>query len=183
MSCPEFDLKGYALRELPQAEARAVEEHAKACAACREELERLSVTLTALRAVPEEEMPRRIAFVSDKVFEPRWWQVWLNSGPRMAFVSSALLAAAILVHGIDRRPAPAAVPVVDTAAIEHRLRQALAESEARQAAKIQAAVAEAQKRFEYERQIDRVQVEEAFNVLRKQMTRWYVASAELGGGR
>ena len=78
MSCPEFDLKGYILKELPRDEARATEAHAAGCEACREELDRLSLTFTALRSMPEEEMPRRIAFVSDKVFEPKWWQAWLN---------------------------------------------------------------------------------------------------------
>ena len=35
---------------------------------------RCGVTLDALSTLREEEIPRRIAFVSDKVFEPRWWQ-------------------------------------------------------------------------------------------------------------
>ena len=196
MSCSEFDLKGYILKELPRAEARATELHAAGCGACREELDRLSLTFTALRAVPEEEMPRRIAFVSDKVFEPKWWQAWLNSGPRMAFVSSVVLAAAILAHGVIRPVEVAGpAPALDTAVIEARVnrevalrldpavKQAVTESEARQAEKIQAVVAAAEKRFEFERQADRVQVEEAFNVVRKQMTRWYMASAEVGGAR
>ncbi|MCX6638158.1 MAG: hypothetical protein NT090_24140 [Acidobacteria bacterium] len=196
MSCSEFDLKGYILKELPRDEARATELHAAGCGACREELNRLSLTFTALRAVPEEEMPRRIAFVSDKVFEPKWWQAWLNSGPRMAFVSSVVLAAAILAHGVIRPVEVAGPgPALDTAVIEARVnqevarrldqavKQAVTESEARQAEKIQAVVAAAEKRFEFERQADRVQVEEAFNVVRKQMTRWYMASAEVGGAR
>lgn len=184
MSCSEHDLKGYILKELPPAEAGATQLHLAGCDACREELERLSLTIKALDAVPEEEMPRRIAFVSDKVFEPKWWQVWLNSGPRMAFVASAMLAAAILMHGVTR-PAPVAgpAPVVDTAAIEARVKQAVADSEARQAEKIQAAVAAVEKRYQFERQADRVQVEEAFNVMRKQMNRWYLASADVGGAR
>jgi hypothetical protein len=197
MSCPEFDLKGYILKELPRDEARATELHAAGCGACREELERLSLTFTALRAVPEEEMPRRIAFVSDKVFEPKWWQAWLNSGPRMALVSSLVLAVAILAHGVIR-PVPVAgpaAPALDTAVIEARVnrevalrldpavKQAAGEIEARQAEKIQAAVAAAEKRFDFERSVDRVQVEEAFNVMRKQMNRWYMASAEMGGAR
>jgi hypothetical protein len=196
MNCSEFDLKGYILKELPGAEARATEVHAAGCGSCREELNRLSLTLTALRAVPEEEMPRRIAFVSDKVFEPKWWQAWLNSGPRMAFVSSLVLAMAILAHGVIRPVEVAGpAPALDTAVIEARVdrevarrldqavKQAVTESEARQAEKLQAVVAAAEKRFEFERQADRVQVEEAFNVVRKQMTRWYMASAEVGGAR
>ncbi len=196
MSCPEFDLKGYILKELPRDEARATELHAAGCDACREEIERLSLTFAALRAVPEEEMPRRIAFVSDKVFEPKRWQAWLNSGPRMAFVSSLVLAVAILSHGV-MRPVQVAgpAPALDTAVIEarvdrevalrldHAVKQVVAESEARQAAKIQAVVAAAEKRLEFERQIDRVQVDETFDVVRKQMTRWYMASAEVGGAQ
>lgn len=172
------------MKELTQAEACATETHLAGCEACREELDRLSLTVAALGAVPEEEMPRRIAFVSDKVFEPRWWQVWLNSGPRMGLVSSAMLAAAILVHGVNR-PAPVVgpAPVVDTAAIEARFQRALTETEARQVTKLQAALAAAEKRYEFDRQADRLQVEEAFNVMRKQMNRWYTASAEMGGAR
>ncbi len=184
MSCPDYDLKGYVLRDLTQAEACATELHVAGCEVCREEVERLRLTLTALSALPDEEVPRRIAFVSDKVFEPKWWQVWLNSGPRMAFVSSAMLTVAIFTHGITR-PAQVAVPAatVDTAAIEMRLKQAVDEAEARQAAKFQATLAAAEKRYDFEREADRVQVEEAFNVMRKQMNRWYLASAEVGGGR
>ena len=191
MSCPEFDLKGYILKELPQAEASATQVHAAGCAECREELERLSVTMTALRAVPEEEMPRRIAFVSDRVFEPKWWQVWLNSGPRMAFVSSVILALAIFAHGVSRPiqvagPAPVIEARVNEELanrLDEAVKKAVTEIEARQAEKIQAAVTAAEKRFDFERQADRVQVEEAFNVMRKQMSHWYVASADLGGAR
>jgi anti-sigma factor RsiW len=184
MNCPEIDLKGYILKETTQAEACATELHLAGCEACREELDRLSLTVAALRAAPEEEMPRRIAFVSDKVFEPRWWQAWLNSGPRMAFVSSLVLAVAILTHGA-RQPVPVAgtAPTFDTAVIEARVKQAVKESEARQAEQIRTAVAAAEKRFEFDRSVDRVQMEEAFNVMRKQMNRWYMASAELGGAR
>jgi hypothetical protein len=38
---------------------------------CQDELAGLRVTLDAM-ATLREELPRRIAFVSDKVFEPRW---------------------------------------------------------------------------------------------------------------
>ena len=39
---------------------------------------RVRLTLDALSTLREEEVPRRIAFVSDKVFEPRWWQTVLS---------------------------------------------------------------------------------------------------------
>ena len=56
----------------------------------REELELLQATRTALQALPQEEAPRRIAFVSDKIFEPRWWQRIWQSGPAMGFASSRM---------------------------------------------------------------------------------------------
>ena len=52
----------------------------------------------------EEELPRRIAFVSDKVFEPRWYaKLFL----RPSFAAAAVIAAAILVHAFVR---PASAP-------------------------------------------------------------------------
>jgi hypothetical protein len=62
----------------------------------REEVERLRLTHRALLSVPDEEVPRRIAFVSDKVFEPsrarRIWQGFWQGAPRLAFGMAAMLA-------------------------------------------------------------------------------------------
>jgi hypothetical protein len=70
----------------------------------------------------DEELPRRIAFVSDKVFEPRWWQRLTQSFLRPSFAAASIIAAAILVHAFVRPPVPASSPVaVDTAAIEARV--------------------------------------------------------------
>ena len=44
MSCSSIDLKAYFLGELPAANEAPVEDHVRACAACREELERLDLT-------------------------------------------------------------------------------------------------------------------------------------------
>src|SRR5205814_3061629 len=62
--------------------------------ACREELAELRLTLDTLSTLREEEIPRRIAFVSDKVFEPRWWQRFFTPG----FAGACVIAVAILVH-------------------------------------------------------------------------------------
>jgi hypothetical protein len=48
-----------------------------------------------MSTLPQEEVPRRIAFVSDKVFEPRWWQRMFSP----TFASACVIAAAILGHG------------------------------------------------------------------------------------
>ena len=42
-------------------------------------------------SLPDEEIPQRIAFVSDRVFEPSWWQTVWRSGPAMGFASAVLL--------------------------------------------------------------------------------------------
>jgi hypothetical protein len=120
MSCSHEckpDWKAYLLGELGPEDRREHEECAVACPACREELATLRVTLDALTTLREEEIPRRIAFVSDKVFEPRWWQSFL----RPSFAAGAVIAAAILVHAFVRPPAALLQPRMDTAAIEARI--------------------------------------------------------------
>src|SRR6059036_2369027 len=116
MSCSPFDLRDYFFGELAPAERSATETHLTACLACREELEKLSdLKSVLLSASADEEPPRRIGFVSDKVFEPRWWQRLWASGPQLGFAGAALLAAAILVHAVLVRPvasAQAPPPVV-----------------------------------------------------------------------
>ena len=99
MSCnsPESrpDWKAYVLRELGQDAHRQAEAHLATCSTCHEEVATLRLTLDTLSTLREEEMPRRIAFVSDKVFEPRWWQRVFNP----TFAAGVLVAAAILIHG------------------------------------------------------------------------------------
>jgi len=153
-----------------------------------EDAERLAATLTALRSLPDEEIPRRIAFVSDKVFTPKWWQRF----PAWGFASAALLAGAIVAHGYVQRPAvvPPAAPVaqVDTSEIERkfierkfeaRLESRLKEVSAEHDAKLRAAVAATERRLEFEHRAQMLTIEENFNLMRKQMNRMIVATAEL----
>ena len=94
------DWKAYVLRELGQDAQRQAEAHLATCSNCHEEVATLRLTLDTLSTLREEEMPRRIAFVSDKVFEPRWWQRALNQTVRSpTFAAGVLVAAAILIHG------------------------------------------------------------------------------------
>lgn len=90
------DWKAYALGELGSADQRQAETHAESCTACREELAMLRLTLDSLSTLREEEVPRRIAFVSDPVFEPKWWQRLLRTP---AFAAASVLAVAIVAHG------------------------------------------------------------------------------------
>ncbi|MGA9625323.1 MAG: zf-HC2 domain-containing protein [Bryobacteraceae bacterium] len=104
MSCSPFDLRDYFLKELPDSERRQVEAHVRNCQPCLEELDRLRLTEAALFALREEEIPRRIGFVSDQVFEPspwrRWWAGLWGSTARLAFASAAMLSVAILVAAL-----------------------------------------------------------------------------------
>jgi anti-sigma factor RsiW len=120
MKCSSNELKDYFFGELPTGERAAVETHVASCAACRDELTALNATRSVLLSVPDEEPPRRIAFVSDKVFEPRWWHKLWASGPRLGFAAAAMLAAAIVIHAFAvPRPVPiAAAAEVPRAAIE-----------------------------------------------------------------
>ncbi len=111
MSCSPFDLRDYFLQELADPQQRQVEAHVKTCPPCREELDRLRITEAALFSLRDEEIPQRIAFVSDKIFEPspwrRWWAAFWGSTARLGFASAAMLSAAIVVFAF--RPAPAPV--------------------------------------------------------------------------
>jgi anti-sigma factor RsiW len=188
MSCSPFDLKDFFFGELNELQSAEMSVHLETCTGCREELERLRLTQAALRSLPEEDPPRRIAFVSDRVFEPRWWQVLWNSAPRLGFASASLLAAAILVHAFVVRPLPQAPAAVDTRAIEARVdaavagridtavQAAVARSESLQAQKATQLVEAARRDLEFERRADRVQIEEILKVVEKKFANFEVAS-------
>ena len=94
MTCPDFDWKSYVLDEVPAPDRRQMEQRLAGCAPCREEVEGLRLTVTALRRLPVREIPKRISFVSDPVFEPSLWQRFWGSASRLGFASAALLAGA-----------------------------------------------------------------------------------------
>ena len=112
------DWKAYLLRELNPEVSRQAETHLAACSICHEEVATLRLTLDTLSTLREEEVPRRIAFVSDKVFEPRWWQRVFSP----TFAAGALVAAAILVHGAVR-PGQAQVEAAVNTAVNNAVSQ------------------------------------------------------------
>ena len=149
MSCSPFDLKEYFLRELPSPQRVQVEAHVNNCLTYREELERLQLTEAALFSLRDEEIPQRIAFVSDQIFEPspvrRWFSGFWGSTARLGFASAAMLSASIFYFAATR-PAPApdrtAVPTMAAVTptqqeiqqqIQQAVAQAVAEVETRQA--------------------------------------------------
>src|SRR5258708_37530202 len=118
MNCSSVDLKAYALGEAGENPGAAT--HIESCESCHEEMERLRVTHAALLTLKEEEIPQRIAFVSDKIFEPRWRQRIWRSAPAMGFASAALLAAATLVHAYTPPMTHVQPAAIDGAQVEQR---------------------------------------------------------------
>jgi len=126
VSCGNYDWKAYALGELGRADREEAEAHANSCADCRQELAGLRLTLDALSTLREEEAPRRIAFVSDKVFETRWWQrIWSPT-----FAGACVIALAVLVHAFVE-------PVRVDRKVDEAVAKAVLQIEARYAAQNQ----------------------------------------------
>jgi len=192
MSCSSIDLKAFSLGEISDEERRTVEDHLAGCAACREELERLRLTESALLSVADEEIPQGIAFVSDKVFEPSWWQRVWQAGPALGFAGAAVLAVAIVVHAVV--PSGVEAPSVDTAAIEAMVERevasrveaavdtAVAASEARQAEETERLLTQVHADFAMEQEAYRVAIEEAYEVMRKRENVFTMAGVWEQGG-
>jgi hypothetical protein len=194
MSCPPFDLRDYYFKDLAENERRLTEVHVKTCAHCREELERLRGTETALLTLPDEEIPQRIGFVSDAVFQPsafrRGWDALWGSAARLGFVSAAMLSAALVVFSLTR-PAPQAaaqVPAATRVGLETEVSQrvndavakAVAASEARQARQTQELLAASEKHHELETQAMMVRVQEYLEVEKKHLNTLILASNGAG---
>ena len=193
MSCSPFDLRDYFLKELPEAGRRQVDQHLKGCRGCREELDRLHLTEAALLTLRDEEIPQRIAFVSDKVFEPsparRWWTALWSSGPRLGFASAGLLSAALIFSAL-MRPAPVSMPApvqsasqtssISPQELDRRIADAVskatAEIEARQAQKTAAIVAALEKRHEIDRNGLMLAMENNLQYLQKRLSRYVIAA-------
>ena len=181
MNCSSVDLKAHFLGETARAEKNSVEDHLRACQNCREELDRLKLTDATLRTLVDEEPPQRIAFVSDKVFEPRWYQTIWRSGPAMGFASAALLAAAIVAHGFSvNGPArQVATPTVNTAQIEQRIKREVNNRLDAVVAKQRQQTVEmldaAEKRFEAKRQTDLAVVQQVAQYYQKKTAQLMVA--------
>lgn len=201
MSCPEFDWKAYTLGEADAAARRAMEEHLLTCGACREEVRSLQVTVSALKRVPAQEPPRRIAFVSDPVFEPGWWHRFLHSGPRLAFASAAMLSLAIVAHALVMRPAPAPVATLTPAEVEERvaaelnrrlpeavrqtvrveLQPALADLRGRIDEMERTRLAGIERKVEQQRMADLRNLESAFSLIEKRLNTMVTSNARYGG--
>src|SRR5580700_6045473 len=122
MGCDHYDWKSYALGEMDLPGRREAEAHAAACQNCREELATLRLTLDAMSTLREEEIPRRIAFVSDQIFEPTWYKRAFRSVWSPNFAAACVIAGAILIHAFAR---PAADPAAINSQIESAVNKAV----------------------------------------------------------
>lgn len=195
MSC-NYDLKQYALGEAAPDDARRIEAHAATCPSCRDELSRLQLTRMSLLTLRDEELPRRIAFVSDKVFEPRWYVRLWNSAPQLGFVAAALLACAILIHAFAGPPPPPPVTAtaVDTRALEQRLQaeveariqtavtKAVAQAEDRQHLRTVELLQASERRHEFDRRATLAALAEQTRILERQVSNMYVATNNMKAG-
>jgi hypothetical protein len=146
----------------------------------------------------EEEIPQRIAFVSDRVSAPsslqaRLWQAFL----RPSFAAAALVAVAILAHGFMVRPAASAgsaavnataMQAAVTAQIEKEVSarvdaavsKAVADTEQREEKKTAELLADAEKRFGEQRREDFATAAANFDMLRKQVVQMYAVNTGAG---
>ncbi len=192
MSCSPQDLRDYFFNELLESDRRSVDIHLRSCQNCREEVERLRATEAALLAARDEEPPQRIAFISDKVFEPsalrRWWRDFWGSAARLGFASAAMLSAAIVFAALTR-PAPLAPPSPPraelarleaefSARLQQAVKAAVSESEARQAARTDQVLAAAERRYRLEREAILLAASEDHELMRKRYGRMVLASME-----
>jgi anti-sigma factor RsiW len=178
MNCAPFDLKDYFFGEMSDADRGVMLAHVKTCIACNEELERLRMTEATLLTLRDEEIPQRIAFVSDRVYEPsalrRWWNAFWASGPRVVFASAAMLSVAVLARPLTQQAA--APQSVDTASIEkqvaERVEKAVAASELEQAQQTRQLIADAVARSEQTQRVRMEQLASSVSIWEKTADYW-----------
>jgi anti-sigma-K factor RskA len=198
MSPDSEKLHDYLLGELPAAEREAMAARLRTDATLQEEARELESTLLALRSVPDEEPPRRIAFIADQPAAPRWYERWLASAPRLAFASAAMMSVAMLGHGWLVRTAPVQ-PVSTLQAVQGLseedvdLRIAKAVNSARRdweqsageklraesALQVKSEVERVEKRLDSEYRFQLASLEENARIMQKQFNRIYVQTAGL----
>lgn len=188
-------LRDYAFDEqFPREERLGMEQHLAACADCALALDQLRLTTAALRTLPEREIPQRIAFVSDRVFEPSWFRRFWNAG----FASACVLAAALVLSAwhlaavyrpSETHPAVQAASVsqaqVSQAQIDAAVANAVAQVRKEDAQMIQTAVQNSERKHEAEYRNQMAAIGENFMVLQKRLSVSYagLASNDAGVGQ
>jgi anti-sigma factor RsiW len=187
-------VRDYAFDELPASERREMEQHLAACSECVAELDGLRLTTAALRSLPDREIPQRIAFISDKVFEPSPVARFFRSfaSPWAGFASTAVMAAVLLFTALHRPPE--ARTVIQTASgadvskqIDDAVAKAVAQVRTQDAASaaqvIKAALDAAELKHQQEHRMLVAAMEQNLEYMQKRMgTLTTLASVETTGG-
>jgi anti-sigma factor RsiW len=186
-------LRDYAFDELPAAARTEMERHIRGCEECALELDRLRMTTAALRVIPDQEIPQRIAFVSDKVFEPNWFMRFWNSGAKLGFASACVLAAALVasawhVAGVKQEPAQSRTIIQTTSVPRQQIDEAVAKAVAQvrqeDAQMIQAALQASEVRHDKEFRNQMVAMQETLEVQKKKYNRMYASlGSDSGAGQ
>jgi anti-sigma factor RsiW len=183
MTCDRIEqLRDYAMGEFGPDACTGMERHLAGCADCAAELRALQLTTAALRSLPEREIPQRIAFVSDKVFEPsgaaRWFAGFWNSAARLGFASACVLSAALLVAVYHRAPAVNAPVAIQAGITKADVDQEIQEAVTRAVAQVKAEdrrdtaeiVAASDQKHEQDRRALLVAMQENLTYLEKRMS-------------
>jgi Putative zinc-finger len=187
---PVEALRDYAFGELPAARQPELEEHLGVCGECTLELDRLRLTTAALRTLPDQEIPQRIAFVSDKVFEPspvsRFFGGFWNSASRLGFASVCVLGGALIVSAYHR---PVEVRTVIQAGnvqtantdVSKQVNDAVAKAVAQVKIENAREIEAVGHKYEQEYQARMSTVAENFELLQKQVGTSLIASYDMRG--
>jgi anti-sigma factor RsiW len=185
-------LHDYAFDELSVGERLEMERHIPACTNCTAELDQLRLTTAALRVLPDREIPQRIAFVSDKIFQPSAFARFFKSS-WTGFASAAIMAAALVFTALHRPPAEIrtviqTAPGVDISGqINQAVDKAIQQVREEDAQLTKAALAEAEMKHDREHRILITAVEQSLEVMQKRLgTATSLASLEAprnGGGQ
>jgi anti-sigma factor RsiW len=186
---PAEALRDYAFGELPADRQPELEQHLGVCGECALELDRLRLTTAALRTLPDREIPQRIAFVSDKVFEPspvsRFFAGFWNSAAQLGFASACVLGAALLVSA-DHRPVEvrtvvqnASADVADKQAVADRVNDAVAKAVAQVRIENAREIEAVGQKYEQEYQARMSTVAENFELLQRRLGTSLIASYDM----
>jgi anti-sigma factor RsiW len=171
-------LRDYAFDELPAIDRPEMERHIGACPDCAAELDQLRLTTAALRILPDREIPQRIAFVSDKVFQPSPVTRFLRSA--WAGLASAGLMAAALIFTVVHQPAPRVRTIIQSASgtdvtqqvakqIDEAVSRAVQQAHTQDAELTKAALAEAETRHQREHRVLMVEMEQSLEYIQKRL--------------
>lgn len=183
---PTEALRDFAVGELAPDQRPALEQHLAICGECATELDRLQMTTSALRLLPDREIPQRIAFVSDKVFEPspvsRFFAGFWNSAARLGFASACVLGGALIVSAYHRPAEVRTIVQTANADVSKQVNDAVAKAVAQVRAEDARSIEAVDLKYQKEYQARMIAVEESFMVLQKRLSNSLMASNDFRGG-